>query len=59
MNLVASPEGLQAMYEIYPKIRVVTAWVDEGLNEKKYIVPGLGGKWFFALLMRFRREKMR
>lgn len=42
LNLVASPEGLQAMYEIYPKIRVVTAWVDEGLNEKKYIVPGLG-----------------
>ncbi|KAM0789003.1 hypothetical protein ACM66B_003071 [Microbotryomycetes sp. NB124-2] len=42
LNLVASPEGLQAMYDAYPNVKVVTAWIDEGLNEKKYIVPGLG-----------------
>ncbi|KAM0746550.1 PRTase-like protein [Meredithblackwellia eburnea MCA 4105] len=42
LNLVASPEGLQAMFDVYPNVKVITAWVDEGLNEKKYIVPGLG-----------------
>ena len=42
LNLVASPEGLAAMYATYPKVKVITAWVDEGLNEQKYIVPGLG-----------------
>ncbi len=44
LNLVASPEGLKAMYDAYPKVKVVTAWVDEALNDKKYIVPGLGGQ---------------
>ena len=44
LNLVASPEGLQAMYDAFPNVKCVTAWVDEGLNEKKYIVPGLGGQ---------------
>uniref|UniRef100_A0A0H5FRQ7 uracil phosphoribosyltransferase n=1 Tax=Leucosporidium scottii TaxID=5278 RepID=A0A0H5FRQ7_9BASI len=42
LNLVASPEGLQAMYKAYPEVKVVTAWIDESLNEQKYIVPGLG-----------------
>lgn len=43
LNLVASPEGLAAMYKVYPQVKIITAWVDEGLNEQKYIVPGLGG----------------
>ncbi|SCV70802.1 BQ2448_3564 [Microbotryum intermedium] len=34
--------GLEAMYKAYPHVRVVTAWIDECLNEKKYILPGLG-----------------
>ncbi|GAA5953382.1 hypothetical protein JCM5350_003619 [Sporobolomyces pararoseus] len=42
LNLVSCPEGLRAMHAAYPKIKVVTAWVDEKLNEQKYIVPGLG-----------------
>ncbi|KDE08998.1 uracil phosphoribosyltransferase [Microbotryum lychnidis-dioicae p1A1 Lamole] len=42
LNLVSCPEGLEAMYKAYPHVRVVTAWIDECLNEKKYIVPGLG-----------------
>lgn len=42
LNLVSSPEGLEAMYKVYPHVKIVTAWVDEGLNEQKYIVPGLG-----------------
>ena len=42
LNVVACPEGLQAMYASHPNVRVVTAAVDEKLNEKRYIVPGLG-----------------
>lgn len=30
------------MLAAFPKIRIVTAWVDEGLNEQKFIIPGLG-----------------
>jgi len=43
LNLVSCPEGLRAMYDAYPQVKIVTAWVDEALNEAKYIVPGLGG----------------
>jgi uracil phosphoribosyltransferase len=42
VSLVAAPEGLQALDEAYPDISVFTASIDEGLNEKGYIVPGLG-----------------
>ena len=35
----------------FPNIRIITAFVDEGLNEKNYIVPGLGdfGDRFYTL----------
>lgn len=36
LNLIASPEGVQNFAEKYPRLRVVTAFVDQGLNEKKY-----------------------
>ncbi|KWU47344.1 PRTase-like protein [Rhodotorula sp. JG-1b] len=42
LNLVSCPEGLRAMYTAYPQVKVVTAWVDDGLDAHKYIVPGLG-----------------
>lgn len=42
INLIASPQGVKDFAERFPKLRVVTAFVDEGLNEKKYIIPGLG-----------------
>ncbi|CEH18563.1 prtase-like protein [Ceraceosorus bombacis] len=42
LNLVASPEGLANVYARYPEVRVISAWVDEGLDERNYIVPGLG-----------------
>jgi len=41
-NVVCCPEGLKAMYERYPMVRVVTACIDEGLTEQKFITPGLG-----------------
>ena len=36
INLIASPEGAARFSKQYPKVRIVTAFVDEGLNEKKY-----------------------
>ncbi|KAI0315354.1 uracil phosphoribosyltransferase-domain-containing protein [Amylostereum chailletii] len=42
INLISSPEGLQAFHSKYPALRVITGWIDEGLNEKAYIIPGLG-----------------
>jgi len=40
--LLASPEGVARMKEAHPDVPVVTAALDEKLNEKGYIVPGLG-----------------
>ncbi|KAF4779351.1 uracil phosphoribosyltransferase [Colletotrichum scovillei] len=42
LNLIASPEGIQNFTAKFPKLRVVTAFVDQGLDEKNYIIPGLG-----------------
>ena len=40
--LLAAPEGVQRMESAHPDVPVVTASMDERLNEKGYIVPGLG-----------------
>lgn len=40
--LLAAPEGVHRMAEAHPDVRIVTAALDERLNEKGYIVPGLG-----------------
>ena len=36
LNLIASPEGVATFAKRFPKLRVVTAFVDQGLDEKKY-----------------------
>ena len=40
--LLAAPEGVERMREAHPDVPIVTAAVDEKLNENGYIVPGLG-----------------
>ena len=40
--LVAAPEGLRALEAVHPDVEVYTASIDERLNEKGYILPGLG-----------------
>ncbi|MFV8833350.1 uracil phosphoribosyltransferase [Aquisalimonas sp.] len=40
--LLAAPEGIAVLHETHPDVDIYTAAVDEGLNEKAYIVPGLG-----------------
>jgi hypothetical protein len=41
LNLIASPEGAQNLADKFPKVRVVTAFVDAGLDEKKYVHSSL------------------
>lgn len=38
LNLIASPEGVAKFAERFPKLRVVTAFIDQGLDEKKYVI---------------------
>ena len=40
--LLAAPEGIKRMKEAHPDVPIVTAAVDERLNDHGYIVPGLG-----------------
>lgn len=42
MCLVASPQGVKAVEEMHPDVDIYVAAVDDGLNEKNYILPGLG-----------------
>jgi uracil phosphoribosyltransferase len=40
--IVAAPEGAQLLVQEDPAIRIFTCALDRGLNERKYILPGLG-----------------
>ena len=40
--LVAAPEGIERLHSEHPDVHIVCASVDRGLNERGYIVPGLG-----------------
>jgi uracil phosphoribosyltransferase len=40
--LLAAPEGVARMKEAHPDVRIVTAALDDHLNDHGYIVPGLG-----------------
>ena len=40
--LIASPEGIARVQKEHPGIPIYTASIDQKLNEKGYIVPGLG-----------------
>lgn len=42
MSLISSPEGVKKVTSSTPKVQIITAALDEKLNEKGYIVPGLG-----------------
>lgn len=40
--LVASPQGVAKVEELHPDVDIYLASLDEGLNDKNYILPGLG-----------------
>ena len=42
MCIIAAPEGVKAITDAHPDVDIYIGALDEKLNEKKYIVPGLG-----------------
>lgn len=40
--LLAAPEGIAALHDAHPDVPIYTAAIDEKLNDKGYILPGLG-----------------
>jgi len=40
--IIAAPEGIDNIERSHPDVQIVVAAIDRGLNEKGYIVPGLG-----------------
>ena len=42
MCLVASPQGVKAVQTAHPDVDIYLASLDQDMNEKKYILPGLG-----------------
>ena len=42
VSVIAAPPALRQLSEHYPNLQIYTAIIDEGLNSKGYIVPGLG-----------------
>jgi uracil phosphoribosyltransferase len=40
--IVAAPEGIERIKKSHPDVKIYTAAIDDHLNDKKYIVPGLG-----------------
>ncbi len=40
--IVAAPEGVELLSQRAPNVEIYTASLDRGLNERKYILPGLG-----------------
>ena len=40
--LLGAPQGLERLRGIHPDVRIWLAAIDEGLDERAYILPGLG-----------------
>lgn len=40
--IMAAPEGIENIQREFPEVEIITAAIDEGINEKGYIVPGMG-----------------
>jgi uracil phosphoribosyltransferase len=42
VSLIAAPEGVNAVHAQFPNTQVYVCAIDSHLNEKAYIIPGLG-----------------
>ena len=42
LNIISAPEGIELLNKEFPDLEIITAAIDEKLNEKGYIIPGLG-----------------
>src|SRR3954463_15866003 len=42
ISIIAAPEGIENIQSAHPEVEIFVAAIDRGLNERGYIVPGLG-----------------
>lgn len=42
VSLIAAPEGIERLQNNHPDVHIITASIDEKLNQNAFIVPGLG-----------------
>lgn len=42
INLISCPQGINKLCNAYPKVKIVTGFVDKNLNSSAFILPGLG-----------------
>ena len=42
MHIIAAPEGIEALHKAHPDVQIYCAVRDRELNDKSYILPGLG-----------------
>lgn len=53
ISLLSAPEGIKVLQKEYPDLKIITASIDDKLNENAYILPGLGdaGDRYFNSIM--------
>jgi uracil phosphoribosyltransferase len=58
VTILATPEGMRAVEQAFPEVKIYTVAIDEKLNQHKYIVPGLGdfGDRYFGTELRITRS---
>ena len=42
LNIIGAPEGIAHVQKSHPDVNIFIAQIDQGLNENKFIIPGLG-----------------
>lgn len=42
ISIISAPEGVENLQKHFPELEIITATLDERLNEKGYIIPGMG-----------------
>lgn len=42
VSILSCPQGLELLTKDFPELKIITAKIDDGLNERGYIIPGLG-----------------
>ncbi|MGE3802982.1 MAG: uracil phosphoribosyltransferase [Candidatus Kapaibacterium sp.] len=42
VSIISAPEGIASVHSSFPNVKIVTAKIDEALNEEGFIIPGLG-----------------
>ncbi|KAL0835052.1 hypothetical protein Bca101_086941 [Brassica carinata] len=48
LNLISAPQGVHVVCEKFPRIKIVTSEIDNGLNEEFRVIPGMGELWMHS-----------